>query len=231
MRTVTVAPTISAEARGRLRLLVTQLENDARRIERAADALPRRMLRDLALKSEIGRARTLARILAMMPVPPFHSDGRRLAWRYLKPTARVPAAAGAPDQAADEQACVTMYAVLVNSGGRPRVSVEPFGAAFTRHCLGRLLDRSGMRADPVDAMFAAHDELARLGAEQGAETFGQADFLVPAAGGAFSATPRRVGARQSPLAVCRTWFDADMVHADQAVRLAAWREITDQAAA
>jgi hypothetical protein len=109
------------------------------------------------------------------------------------------------------------------------MSREPFGACFTRHALGRLLDRSGMRGDPIAAMFAAHDALAALPVPEGAAIFDRADFLVPAAGGCFSAAPRVIGARKSPLAVCRTWFDDDALHADQAAHVAAWRR-TDRAA-
>ena len=225
------APTqVSAEASGKLRLLTARLEVEARKIEQAADKVPRRLLRDLALKAEIGRARTLARILAAMPLRPFHCDGRSVAFRYLKPLPAVPAAAGAEAEAPDGQPCVAVFAVLVNSAGRPRMSREPFGACFTRHALGRLLDRSGMRADPVQAMLTAHDELAALGAQRGAETFGQRDFLLPCGGGCFSGRPRKIGSRQSPLFVARTWIDVDMTGADQSERLAEWHRLADQAA-
>jgi hypothetical protein len=49
---MTVAPRpLSSEARGRLRELWVRLENDARRVERAADALPKVLLRALAFKA------------------------------------------------------------------------------------------------------------------------------------------------------------------------------------
>ena len=227
---MTVAPRpLSSEARGRLRELWVRLENDARRVERAADALPKVLLRALAFKAEIGRARTLARILAAVPIAPFHCNGRSVVFRYLRPVARVPAAAGEPDKVADEQPAIVMFAVLLNGAERPRMTREPFGAAFTRHAIGRLLDRSGMRVDPVAAMLEAHSALAALALPEGEAIFDRADFLVPAAGGCFSAAPRVIGARKSPLAVCRTWFDADALHADQAAHVAAWHR-TDRAA-
>jgi hypothetical protein len=227
---MTVAPRpLSTEARGRLRELWVRLENDALIAERAADALPVRLLTALEKKAEVGRVRTLAHVLRAMPIRPLYSDGRSLCFRYLKPMSTVPAAAGAPGGVADDQPCIVIWAVLLNAAGRPRMSREPFGACFTRHALGRLLDRSGMRGDPIAAMFAAHDALAALPVPEGAAIFDRADFLVPAAGGCFSAAPRVIGARKSPLAVCRTWFDDDALHADQAAHVAAWRR-TDRAA-
>jgi hypothetical protein len=216
---------ISAEARGRLRELWMRLENDARRVERAAISLPKPMLRDLAKKAPLGAERTLARILAAMPLRPFYCDGRSVAFRYLFPVSAVPAADGGAPAGADGQPAIVVKAVLINAGGgRPRMTRELFGTCFTKHAIGRLLDRSGMRADPTEAMFAAHAALLALGPIMGGALLdGRREIPLPAAGGAFLAAARRVGRDgRWPLCVARTWLDGGQLHDDQAARVAAW---------
>jgi hypothetical protein len=55
-----------------------------------------------------------------------------------------------------------------------------FGAAFSAHSLGRLLDRTGFQSDPVKAMHAAHDALLALPVEEGSRLFDLPGFPLPA---------------------------------------------------
>jgi hypothetical protein len=220
---------ISAEARGRLRVLVALLENDARRIEAATDKLPGRLLRDFERKGHVGAHRALMRVLAGVPIRPFYSEGRSLAFRYLAPAPVIPAAAGMPVDQADQQPAVLVKIVMLNAGGgRPRMTREPFGIGYTTHALGRLLDRSTFSADPVAAMFEAHDALLVLPPVEGARIFDRAELPVPAAGGAFLTSPRRIGAAEAPLAVARTWINRDLLRDEQDAHLATWRTLVDQ---
>jgi hypothetical protein len=117
--------------------------------------------------------------------------------------------------------------LLTCPGGRPRAP-ETFGVAFTAHAIGRLLDRSGFRADPVAAMLEAHGALTHLDPEDGERIYDlQTTVELPAAGGAFLTTPGRFGPRETPLAIARTWVDGDQLHADQAGKLAKWRALLE----
>ena len=53
-------------------------------------------------------------------------------------------------------------------------------------------------------MFQAHGALLALPPAEGGKVFDLADLPLPGGPGAFLATPRRIGAEASPLAVCRT---------------------------
>jgi hypothetical protein len=219
---------ISSEARGKLRLVMARIEDDARKVEAATDRIPLPLLRDIALKGRVGAARSLARVLAVMPLRPFYSERGSVGFRYLAPAPEVPPAVGAVAADADQQASVVATIIMLNAGGgRPRLSREPFGAAFTTHALCRLLERSGFSVDPVQAMFEAHDALLALDPVAGALIFDRERLLVPTQSGGFIMSPRRVGAWASPVAVARTWLDAGQLRDDQDTDLVRWRQLLD----
>jgi hypothetical protein len=219
---------VSVEARGRLRVLWAQLEAEACRIETAAYNVPRPWLVAAARKGKVGAARAMARIVAGMPVQPFFSERGIAAFRYLKPVAEVPAAIGGEFDSGDQQQAIVMQAVLINSGRVGRLSREPFGAIFTFHALGRLLDRSGFAADPIAAMFEAHDALLVLPPTEGRKVLDLQHVRLPAAGGAFLATIRHVGTGEAPLVVARTWLSQDQLRDDQAADVSLWHDLIEQ---
>jgi hypothetical protein len=219
---------VSAEARGRLRVLWTHLDAEAGRIEAAADKLPRNLLVAAAMKGKIGAARAMTRVFARMSVQPFHVERGVAAFRYLKPVDGVPAAISGQFDSGDHQRAIAMQAVLINAGRAGRLSREPFGAIFTFHALGRLLDRSGFSADPIAAMFETHDALLVLPPTEGRKIYELQNVRLPAAGGAFLASIRHVGTGEAPFVVARTWLNRDQLRADQAADVSAWRELVEQ---
>jgi hypothetical protein len=114
---------------------------------------------------------------------------------------------------------------MIGALGRQGLSIEPFGIAYTVHSLGRMFDRGGPSVDATAAMLAGHDAMVALGLIEGAQVFNLSSVTLPAGGGAFLASPRRVGPAQAPLAVCRTWVGADQLRADQDAAVAAWRHL------
>jgi hypothetical protein len=195
---------------------------DAKRIEAAADRLPPGLARDILRKGKVGSARAMARVLAGLPVHPFHHRGHELAFRYLKPGKDVPPAIDAPVEMRDAQASIAVWGILVNAGGRSRISREPFGVCFTAHALGRLLDRSCFAADPTEAMLEAHNALIALGPVEGSQAFNLDDLPVPACNGAFLTSPRRIGPQESPLAVARSWLAGDQLRGGTAASVSMW---------
>jgi len=90
----------------------------------------------------------------------------------------------------------------------PRCRHDP-GDRAELHAIGRLLDRSGFRADPIVAIFAAHDALLALAPPEGSQVYGLPSVVLPAYNGAFLATTCRTGNNDSPLAIFRTWVNGD----------------------
>jgi hypothetical protein len=221
---------VSVEARGRLRVIFAQLDADACRIEAAAARLPRKQLVAAALKGKVGSERAMSRIFAGMPLQPFHYERRSAAFRYLKPLPAVPEAVGTSGDIADQQPAIVMQALLINAGRAGLLRCEPLGAAFTFHALARLLDRSAFSADPIASMFEAHNALLLLPPVEGRQVFKLERVPLPAAGGAFLASIRHVGAGDSPLAVCRTWIDRDQLRTEQAADISAWHNLIEQTA-
>lgn len=164
--------------------------------------------------------RALDALVARMPLAPYARARRTLVWRFLQPIEALPGALHA-------QPGVVMQAILVGALERPGLAVEPFGIAFAAHALGRLFDRGGPAVDPITAMLAAHDALVALGLIEGAQVYALPSVTLPAAGGAFLATPRRVGPTAAPLAVCRSWVSGDQLRTDQDATVAAWRGLLD----
>lgn len=202
------APTlISTEARRRLRLLSAELRAHASRIELAAQRVPEDLTRDARRKFSKGAAQAVDRIVRTIPAQLLLRDGRSAAWRYLRPT--------------PEHRAIDVMVMLLNAYGKPGLRKQQFGLSVTYHALGRVLDRSVMMGDPVRAIFEAHDALLVLEPTDGDKLFELQSFLLPADRGSFVVVPDRAD-NDLPMAVARTWLDADQLFPDQEAHVAAW---------
>ena len=200
---------VSREAHGRIRLLHRALAADADRIADAIEALPPAMVR-AALSKEIRSRAALRHVIQRMPASLVWQAPRQAGWRFLAPVE--------PDD-------VEMRVVLLGAVNRPSVCVESFGLRFSRHALGRLLDRTSLRADPIAAMLGAHDHLLGLDPREGNRIFELPKILIPAAQGAFVAEPSARSGNNPPLASCRTWISSDETFPDQDRILVAWQDL------
>jgi hypothetical protein len=212
---------VSAEARGRVRLLWASLEADAARMEAAINRVPQKTRNPTTWKGRVGTERAIQRIVAAMPVAPELRGPQMVLWRYLAPVVALPTV----DDADAEPTRPGFIVKAIIAGRRMRpCRPELFGAAFTVHAVGRLLDRSAFRADPTSAMLEAHAALAAVAPMDGDKLFDLDNLEMPAADGAFLATPCRIGPEESPLAVARTWVSTGQTHPQQDRHLAAWTE-------
>jgi hypothetical protein len=210
---------VSAEARGKVRTLLRELETEATCITSAAKRLPRKEIAAVGGFRK-GSERALDALVARMPVAPYGRARRTLAWRFLQPTSAIPGAV-------PTQGGVVVHAVLIGALGRPGLSIEPFGCSFTIHALQRLFGRAGPGVDPVAAMFAAHDALLALGPIEGAQVFKLSTVTMPTPGGAFLAS---LAPGALPMAVADTWVADGQTYPDQDAELVAWRELLDPVA-
>ena len=112
-------------------------------------------------------------------------------------------------------------AVVLETAERATITVQGFGAAFTRHALGRVIDRSGGRVDPMDAMRDGHDAVMRLGMDVGEQVLALPRLIVPTRGGAFLGAPRAGSIRF----VAATWVGTDQLHDDQEIGITRWRTL------
>ena len=200
---------VSAEASGRLRLLWTAIAADAARVEAAVRAVPPALASDVSGAFNKRARQSLDRIVALIPAELVFRAKREAAWRYLRP---------AP---AGDLAEIVVMGAFLGASGPPRFTTNSFGLSATRHALGRLLDRSGMAADPAKAVLQAHAALLALTPSEGEAAFALPDITLPAAGGVFLASPRRDGVR----AVCRTWLGAGQLWDEQEAAAAKWAEL------
>jgi hypothetical protein len=223
MRDLSTRPPVSAEARGRTRAMCATLDATAARIASAIARLPPGGTNPACWKGRVGTARAIDKITRAMPVPPDLYDATMAVWRYLRPVPALPSAD--PDE--PPRPGVVMMVVIAGRRGR-LVRCETFGAAFTLHAVGRLLDRSGFQADPVAAMLEAHAALAAVPPQDGERLFDLRAAELPAAGGAFLASPGRFGPDAAPLAIARTWVAGSQTFPQQDRHLAAWRTLLDQ---
>jgi hypothetical protein len=200
---------VSAEARGRLRKLLADLQREADAIKRAVHALPLATVAASQQKATVGARHAYANIARKIPADLVWHGPREAAWRFLAPDVHG----------------VGVMVVLLGAPGRPKICVETFGLSFTRHSLGRLLDRSGFSADPAVAMREAHDGLMALAPADGERVFALPELVLPGARGCFLAVPQMRNSTGSPMATCWTWLDRDQTFPDQARDLEAWREV------
>ena len=207
---------ISAEAQGRLRALYASLGADADRLETAVRRVPRELCQDVRRKFGRGADRALDQVVCRITAPVLARERRYVAWRYLKP---------APG---DRQGVAVML-VTLNAASLPGLHGRTFGLTVTHHALGRLLDRSCFRIDPVQAVVAAHDALLALSPDEGTQLFGLADFMLPTPSGAFLMSPPTTD-YAGPMSIARTWVDADQLDERQERYARAWARVIEASA-
>ena len=203
---------ISTEARRRLRLLSAELAANAARIELAARWIPAELTRDARRKFSKGAASAVEQIVRSIPVPPLVRDCRSATWRYLR--------------SSPERRAIDVRALVLNGEGPPGLRRRSFGLTLSQHALGRLLDRSLMKADPVRAALEAHDALLALDPNEGRRLFALPKFLLPGRGGAFLMAPSCADGDMA-LAIARTWIHHDQLDADQQLHADAWAQLLD----
>ena len=205
-------PTVSTEARRRLRLLSAELKASASRIELAARRIPTELARDARLKFSKGATQAVDRIVQQIPAPLLLRDGRSAVWRYLRP--------------APERRAVDVWVMLLNSPGEPGLRKRFFGLSVTHHALGRALDRSQMTADPVQAVTAAHDALLALEPADGRRLFALPKFLLPTKHGAFLVSSSS-STDDMPMVIARSWIHSDQHYDDQQRDAETWAQLLD----
>jgi hypothetical protein len=221
-----ISPPISPEANGKLRVLWGSLQADADTQAAAVATLPSAMVQ-AAGRRDISARRALDRVVERMPAALVHRTPRTAVWRVFTPIEQLPAG-DLPDPADDSRG-VMVKGYLLGVRGRTAMNLEPFGAVFTWHALGRLLDRSGFTVDPLKAMREAHDALLLVTPATGGQLLDLEDLTLPSTGGGFLCQTRRVGANQAPLAIARTWISDAQVFPHQAAHLSAWEQLLGEA--
>lgn len=212
---------ISAEARRRLRAAWADLQADADRILAAWDGIPQLLAMNCLRRGQV-RDRAVRRVVTAMSGAgsPVWQDGPRFGWRVLAPHAEVPGATGVSPHS-DRQPAIAVELLAINAGlPKQRAS---FGMAVTQHALGRFVDRAGDGADTKSAIAKAHDALLTLQPQEAGRALALRNLILPAAGGAFLATPSALAT--GPMVVCRTWVSEEQTHARQDIDLAAWRRL------
>ena len=197
-------PPVSAAATGQVRQLCQQLAAEAAQIIAAAEALPPAMVRAALSKNPIRCRQGMRHVERAMPIRPVWVGQRGYAWRFLRPLGDT----------------IEVQAVLLGAKNRPAVSIESFGLNCCRHAIGRLLDRTGFVADPVRALFEAHDALMRLEPDDGRQVFDLPALPLPAAGGCFLTVREPLDDR--PMLSARTWIAADQRYRDQDQSMEIW---------
>jgi len=177
----------------------------------------------LAFKGSAGRRRALLRILASMRCRPTFIDnaGRYVCWRYFGPQATILVG----DEDKQDSALIVSALVIGLARGRPACQGVPWGLVINSHALGRLLQRTGFKADPVATMIEAHTALLAVPAGVAQAMVDEADWAVPAAGGAFLTTVRLVDHDGEAIALltAETWIGDDWLKPDQRAQCAAIR--------
>lgn len=198
---------ISAEARGRRRLLRGRLADAAERLLLEACSPRARALAEAwTHKRGRGQARTLGHIRSLLsPMARLHSIEKDcLVFRYLRPSSRIVLTDDASDPGLGQDG-ISVRALLVRADA---IRTNHWHLEFSDHCIGRLLERSP-RADPVAVMLNAHDQALRMA------DFAD-EFWLPAGDwGAFACEALFGTAEDDPNTLvrplrCRTWYDADM---------------------
>jgi len=212
---------VSAEARGKVRQLVAQLETSSAVLETAARRVPRQLL-DGSWKGRTGSARGIEKLCRLMPRPPDHVGFTIAIWRWLRPYDAIPGA-----EAEAPQACLAVRA-LVGARRRPSGGPEFFGLCVTTHAVGRFFDRTAFAFDAGAALFSAHNALLALDRDEGSTVFGAENVVLPAGPGYFLAKPAIVGKQQSPIQVARTWLHVDQGKAAHVTDAQAWSALVQK---
>jgi hypothetical protein len=215
---------ISAEARGKRRLLKTKLAKSATRLEATLDAASfRKLVAVWCLKgSHKGRRRTFENIeRALRPLAHIEliDHGAPFAlYSYLKPRSSV-AVSGLAVEQGDLQPCIATYYAMLG--------IDPNDARYTGtatglwtldvsdHAIGRLFERSP-RLDPARTITDAHHALLLAGSEAlwPCVITGR-EFLLPVRDEGAFVCSMRLGVsienteRQALHVRCKTWLDRD----------------------
>jgi hypothetical protein len=223
---VRTGPPISAQASGLVRLLRQRLRTEARKLTAAADRIPEQLIAGVAFKRGIGAERAWGHLLARMPRPPHRMDrDEHIAlWRLLRPVDAVMINPADGEDIGD-QAIVASWLAIGRGRGRAVRREGPWGASFTNHALGRLLERTGFQADPVAVMLAAHDALLSASTGCARTMVGERLWAIPAGPGAFLTTVRglTLDGDALVLATAETWVSDDQLWPQQAAQVAAIR--------
>jgi hypothetical protein len=216
---------VSTQAAGEVRRLRARLKADADGLVKAAVALPAMWVAAAALKGNAGSARAWQRILAAMPVVPTVFDVRRrvAVWRLLRPCSSMylqnDGAGAAPG--------VAVTALIIGlCRGKPTVDEAPWSLSFSDHALARLRDRTVYKADLVETMLSAHDDLLGASRECAETVMDARDWALPGGPGAFLATVLAMRYRTDDaivLIAAGTWISDSMLAPDQEAQVAALR--------
>lgn len=219
MDTLTPHSPVSAEARGRVRQFLAEVERDAAELERWVAKVPLALLDGSKWKGTTGSRRGIDRLCHQMPRPPDFRQDRVVLWRYVSPLAAIPG-----DDARRRQAGVSVKAVIAMHR-RPAQRGEIFGLILTEHALARALDRSAFVIDLWAAIIAAHNALLAVRVEEGRAILTLPQVELPSPHGFFLARPRTVGSAASPVAIARTWIHRDQGNDLQVSNADAWRAL------
>jgi hypothetical protein len=201
-------PPISAQARGALRVLWSDLARKAALVRQAVAAVPPAMAA-AAVRKGVGSTSAMMRVAARIPLPILTHARQRCVWRFLEPHPEEPPA-------------LTVMAVLAGAADRPALVIESFGMAASRHALARLFDETAGQADLVAAIIEGHNYLCALPPIEGEKVFALRNVTLPAADGAFLLEGRGRDASGLPMVFCKTWVSRDQFHFGQECDHAAW---------
>jgi hypothetical protein len=216
---------ISSEARGRIRMLLGALEADAKHITTALGKLPLTVRNPSCWQGKIGAERAIEKLARALPIKPEIRNASGACWRFLQPVAELPGVA--EQEGGSPRAGVVVTAILAARRGG-LIRAQSFGAGFTVHALGRLLDRSNFKADPAAAMLESHAALAALDPAEGRRVFELPTIELPAWSGAFLASPARC-ADGAPIWLSLTWVAGSQTYPQQDRHLEAWRTLLEAA--
>lgn len=212
---------VCAQARGEVRQLRHRLGTEADTLAKAASKLSPEVVAVLAFKGSAGRMRALQRILASMLARPTFIDNadRYVCWRYFRPQATVLVG----DEDKQDSALIVSALVIGLARGRPTRYEMPWGLVINSHALGRQLQRTDFKADPVTTMLEAHNALLAAPAGVAQTMVDEVDWAVPAAGGAFLTTVRLVDHDGEAIALltANTWIGDDWLKPNQRAQCAA----------
>ncbi len=221
---------VGNQAAGQVRILRAQLRAEANALAGAAWRISPDIIADAAFKGRPGARRAWARIDAAMPCRPLQDrpQDRLAIWRLFRPAGPILARDDGTLQGDD--AVVASWLAIGRGRGRAVREEGPWGLSFTSHALGRLLERTSFRGDPVTTMLAAHDALLAAPAAAARTMLDERLWALPAGPGAFLVTMRGLGTAEGDaivLATAETWIADDQLWPDQEAQIAAVRHRQD----
>lgn len=205
---------ISAEARGKRRILFRQLGEQMERLrQRFHSARANELARAWLFKGGKGRIRAQRQLVELFgPAARLRLvTDTYLGFLYLRPSHGAIINSD-PDDPGLTQDCIAAMVLLVGQlPGHTRhqglILSSQWSLEFSEHAVGRLIERSP-KADPIEVMVAAHDALMR------ADIPRLAEFWVPGQdAGAFAChtLPGTVDDKVVLYCRARTWLDSDQL--------------------